>query len=183
MTLDDRPAALSREPPATSTDRSHLTPKRNGTDLPVPRCGTCGSSTGAVGVDADELLELLDLARRLVATPPLDDSTALAADRWVRDVAERLDLRRHLLHIVSDARRGIREEERSRRMLDREARAVRSLQRQQADRAAGTYWARHEPGRRARQPVRIEVDPTAWETFLRDTRLEEASRSAKPWAG
>ncbi len=61
---------------------------------------------------------------------------------------------------MSDARRAIREEQSTRRMLDRESRAVRSVQRQQADRAAGTYWAHRERGRRARQPVRIEVDPT-----------------------
>lgn len=133
-----------------------------GTDLPVPQCGTGGS----INDRCDQCpLDLLEVALTAVPAPPLDDTTRAAAYRWLAQVQAGMVFRREARILARALERAITEERHSRRHLEA---ISQSMRRRQADRAeieAGTYWARREAGRVSQRPVRVEVDPEAWQRF------------------
>ncbi len=138
---------------------------KTGTDLPIPQSGM-GGSIRERSVACDRCPHvLLDHALAAVPSPPLDDTSRSAAYRWLADVERGLVSRREQRIVANAVRRALADEYRTRQHIESIRRTMQRAAARGADRDAGTYWTRREARRASQRPVRVEVDPHAWEAF------------------
>jgi hypothetical protein len=100
-----------------------------------------------------------------VPAPPLDDSSRTAAHRWLAAVEDGLVFRRERRILANAIARAIATEHHSRRHIEAIHRSLDRSALRRAELDGGTYWPSREAGRRSQRPVRIDVEPAAWERF------------------
>lgn len=163
---DPTPSRPSTPPPRVSADdRQPSTPVQH-TDLPLPLCGNGGSSRRAVhAAEAATLRELLnDLDRLLTvpAAPPLDDVDWRTVQRWAEEAAKGLVSRREGLKLVRQVERVLADKSHTAMLIRHANERIAQRLALAEERAAGTHWKRRDAGRRAKQPIHVDVDPAAW---------------------
>ena len=159
------PSRPSTHPPRVPADEQPPTPRQH-TDLPLPLCGNGGSSRRAVhAAEAATLRELLNHLDRLLtvpAAPPLDDVDWRTVQRWAEDASKGLVSRREGLKLVRQVERVLADESHTAMLIRHANERVSQRLTLAEERAAGTHWKRRDAGRRAKQPIHVDVDPAAW---------------------
>jgi hypothetical protein len=151
--------------PRALTGSTPETLDKNGTDLPLPVTGSGGSTNEPEAPCARCPFVLLDHALAAVPQPPLDHTSWAAVQRWLTDVERGLVFRREQRMVARAVHRALAAEFHSRRHIESIRRSMQRAAVREADKDAGIYWTMREAGRAAQRPVRVEVDPHAWEAF------------------
>ena len=158
------PSRPSR-PPRIRADHQPSAPRQH-TDLPLPPCGNGGSVRRSVhAAEAVTLRQLLDRLDRLLVVPvapSLDDADWRAVRRWAEEAAEGLVSRRAGLKLVRQVERVLAEQSRTALQITCANERITQRLALADERAAGTHWKRRDAGRRAKQPIHVDVDPAAW---------------------
>lgn len=139
-------------------------PLEHCTDLPLPLSGNGGNSAPDVDTAArlEELVVRLDETLRVPAAPPLHELHLGTVRAWMEEAAEGLRWRRDRTAMIREADRLLHEVFRTRQTIEVLREQLTSKAAQQREKEAGTYWRRRDGGRRAQQPMHVEVDPAAW---------------------
>lgn len=174
--MNDVPLPFALPPPDTTpakpvrhlrapADRRPPTPEQH-TDLPLPLCGNGGSSRRAVhAAEAATLRELLNHLDRLLtvpAAPPLDDVDWRTVQRWAEEAGRGLVSRSEGLKLVRQVERVLANESHTAMLVRHANERIAQRLALAEERAAGTHWKRRDAGRRAKQPIHVDVDPAAW---------------------
>ena len=161
---DPTPARPTR-PTRVPADEQPPTPRQH-TDLPLPLSGNGGSSRRAVhAAEAATLRELLNHLDRLLtvpAAPPLHDVDWRTVHRWAEEAAEGLVSRREGQMLVHQVERVLANRSHTAMLIRHANERIAQRLALAEERAAGTHWKRRDSGRRAKQPIHVDVDPVAW---------------------
>lgn len=109
-----------------------------------------------------ELLNHLDRLLTVPAAPPLDDVDWRTVQRWAEDASKGLVSRREGLKLVRQVERVLADESHTAMLITHANERVPQRLALAEERAAGTHWKRRDAGRRAKQPIHVDVDPAAW---------------------
>ena len=134
------------------------------TDLPLSLRGNSGRGGPSNGreVTAADLLDALDDTLTQPCGPPLHELDPRAVEQWLEMAARGLVFRRDQLALIRKVQRVLHEEWRSAWSIELMREQVEAREADRQARIDGTYWARRDGGRRARQATHVEVDHEAW---------------------